>query len=46
MAVARPEIHPHRRGRYPRGQIITMIVAAIVTVLAASGGVLVLLLAH
>jgi hypothetical protein len=35
-----------RKRRYPRGQVITMIVAAIVTVLAASGGVLVLLLAH
>ena len=35
-----------RKRRYPRGQVITMIVTAIVTVLAASGGVLVLLLSR
>ena len=35
-----------RKRRYPRGQVFTMIVTAIITVLAASGGILVLLLAH
>jgi hypothetical protein len=46
MAPALPEIRAPRKGRYPRGQVITMIVAAIVTVLAATGGVLVLVLAR
>lgn len=34
------------RQRYPRGQVITMIVAAIVTVMSALGGVIVLLLSN
>lgn len=35
---------PKKQPRYPRGQVITMIVASIVTVLAAFGGALLLLL--
>jgi hypothetical protein len=35
---------PRKNRRYPRGQVITMLVAGIVTVMAALGGVIVLLL--
>lgn len=35
-----------RQSRYPRGQVITMMIAAIVTVTAALGGFIVLLLGH
>ena len=45
MAPGLPQVHPTRkRSRYPRGQVITMIVSAIVTVVAALGGTILLLL--
>jgi len=37
---------PRKQARYPRGQVITMLVAAIVTVMSALGGVIVLLLSN
>jgi hypothetical protein len=46
MAPDSPATYSRRKRGYPRGQVITMIVAGIVTVLAALGGVLVLLLAR
>lgn len=47
MAPALPAMRaPRRQARYPREQVITMLVAAIVTVLSALGGVIVLLLSH
>jgi hypothetical protein len=44
MAPALAPALPPRKQRYPRGEVITMIVAAIITVLATLGGTLLLLL--
>lgn len=44
MAPALAPAQPPRRQSLPRGQVITMIVTAIITVLAALGGTLLLLL--
>lgn len=39
--VSFPQVAPPQRSTHPRGQVITMIVAAIVTVVAATAGVIV-----
>jgi ribosomal protein L40E len=44
MAQGAPQYRAVRKSRYPRGQVITMIVSAIVTVLATLGGTILLLL--
>jgi hypothetical protein len=46
MAAIPPIQSAPRKKRLPRGQVITMMIAAIVTALAASGGLILLLLSN